>query len=45
MDKLAVVTDNANPGVSQEKNLQVITKIKLSECLVGRFSEGESGLR
>jgi ribose-phosphate pyrophosphokinase len=39
MDKLAVVTGNAHLELAKEicRNL----KIKLSDCLVGRFSEGE----
>ena len=39
MDKLAVVTGNANPELA--KKICRYLKIKLSECLVGRFSEGE----
>lgn len=39
MDKLAVVTGNAHPELA--KNICKFLKIKLSECLVGRFSEGE----
>ena len=39
MDKLAVVTGNAHPELA--KNICKYLKIKLSECLVGRFSEGE----
>lgn len=39
MDKLAIVTGNANPKLAQD--ICKYLKIKLSECLVGRFSEGE----
>ena len=39
MDKLAVVTGNANPELARK--ICKYLKIKLSECLVGRFSEGE----
>ena len=39
MNKLAVVTGNAHPGLA--RNICKYLKIKLSDCLVGRFSEGE----
>ena len=39
MDKLAVVTGNANPELARK--ICRYLKIRLSECLVGRFSEGE----
>ena len=39
MDKLAVVTGNAHPELT--KDICKCLKIKLSDCLVGRFSEGE----
>ncbi len=39
MDKLAIFSGNANPGLARDicKSL----KVKLSDALVGRFSEGE----
>ncbi len=39
MDKLALVTGNAHIGLA--KDICKYLKIKLSDCLVGRFSEGE----
>lgn len=39
MENLAVVTGNAHPELA--KNICKYLKLKLSECLVGRFSEGE----
>ncbi len=39
MDKLAIFSGNANPGLA--KNICKYLKIKLSDALIGRFSEGE----
>lgn len=39
MDKLSVVTGNANPQLA--KDICKYLKIQLTHCLVGRFSEGE----
>lgn len=39
MENLAVVTGNAHPELA--KSICKYLKLKLSECLVGRFSEGE----
>jgi len=39
MDKLAIFSGNANPGLA--KNICQYLKIKLSDVLVARFSEGE----
>ena len=39
MDKLAIVSGNAHPELA--KGICKCLKIKLSECLVSRFSEGE----
>jgi len=39
MDKLAIFTGNAHPELA--KNICQYLKVKLSEAMVGRFSEGE----
>lgn len=43
MDKLAIFTGNAHPQLA--KNICKYLKIKLSEALVGRFSEGETRVK
>lgn len=39
MDKLVVVTGNAHPDLA--RNICKYLKIKLTHCLIGKFSEGE----
>ena len=39
MDKLAVFSGNAHPGLA--KNICKYLKVKLSDAFVARFSEGE----
>ncbi len=43
MDKLAIITGNANPELA--KDICKFLKVKLSDAFVGRFSEGETRVK